>query len=92
VDAQLTTPAQPTPGEGFTTANLTSPELELGTDTSTVWELVLWMQALIVVVVGAVWAWYRWGRWQAWIVFAPLTLLVGLYVAGQVTLLLPNLI
>jgi LPXTG-site transpeptidase (sortase) family protein len=92
VDAQLMTPAQPTPAQVLTSANLTSPELELGTDTSTIWKLVLWMQALIAVILGGVWAWYRWGRWQTWIVFAPITLLVGLYVSGQVTLLLPNLI
>jgi LPXTG-site transpeptidase (sortase) family protein len=92
VDAQLMTPAQPTPAQVLTSANLTSPELELGTDTSTIWKLVLWMQALIAVILGGVWAWYRWGRWQTWIVFAPVTLLAGLYVSGQVTLLLPNLI
>jgi LPXTG-site transpeptidase (sortase) family protein len=66
-------------------------ELALGTDTSSVWELVLWLEALVLVVVGAVWALRRWGPAQAFIVFIPLVLVIGLAISNQVTRLLPNL-
>lgn len=64
----------------------------MGADTSTLWALVLWMQVLIAVTIGAVWAWHRWGRPQAWIVFLPPLLLVGLATSSQVVRLLPNLL
>jgi LPXTG-site transpeptidase (sortase) family protein len=67
-------------------------EQALGTDTSTLWALALWLQALTIVAVAGVWAWHRWGRPQTWIVFTPLVLLVGLGTAGELARLLPNLL
>ena len=64
----------------------------MGNDASTIWALILWLQALIAVVVGAVWSWMRWGRHQTWIVFGPASLAVGFAVAAQITRLLPNLL
>jgi sortase (surface protein transpeptidase) len=64
----------------------------LASDSSTVWALVMWLQAMVVVALGAVWSFYRWGRRQAWIVFAPTMAAVAFQVADQVTLLLPNLL
>ena len=66
-------------------------ELALGTDTSTLWRLVFWLQALLLLAVAAAWAWRRWGRPQTWVVFVPVALLVGYYLSGQITVLLPNL-
>lgn len=91
VDADLVSAAQPAPPQALPTDALGGAEQALGHDTHSVWALVLWLQALLLAVVGAVWSWYRWGRWQTWIVFVPVTLLVGLFVADQATLLLPNL-
>ena len=40
-------------------------------DSGTLWALVLWLQVLIALSLGAVWSWRRWGRAQTWVVFAP---------------------
>jgi hypothetical protein len=64
----------------------------MGIDTSNLWVLVLWLQALIVLAVGAVWSWHRWGRPQTWIVFFPPLVLVGLAASAEVARLLPNLL
>ena len=61
-------------------------------DSRTLRTLALWLQALIVLTVGAVWAWHRWGRAQAWVVFLPPLLLVGLFASGEAIRLLPNLL
>jgi LPXTG-site transpeptidase (sortase) family protein len=53
--------------------------------------LVFWAQALLLVAIGVVWLRNRWGRWQTWVVGVPLLGFVGLGVAQQVALLLPNL-
>jgi LPXTG-site transpeptidase (sortase) family protein len=66
-------------------------ERPLGGDTSTLWVLVLCLQALLVLAVAAVWAWVRWGRAQTWLVFLPPLLLIGLATSGAVVRLLPNL-
>ncbi len=72
-------------------AGLLDSEQMMGTDTSTLWSLVLWLQALALTSVAAVWAWLRWSRPHAWVIFAPPLLLIGLAAAGEVTRLLPNL-
>ena len=64
----------------------------MAADTTTLWRLVFWLQALLVVVLGIVWAWHRWGRAQTWIVFFPLTALVGLLSSAEAVRLLPNLL
>ena len=71
---------------------LPSTEAIMASDTTTLWALALWMQALVLVTVAFVWAWHRWGRAKAWIVGFPVLLLVGLFVADQVARLLPNLL
>jgi hypothetical protein len=75
----------------ISTNQLPRAELPLATDTGTLWALVLWLQALVVISVGIVWSWTRWGRHQTWIVFLPVTALVGFFVADQFARLLPNL-
>ena len=78
VDAEMT--GEPVIGAArlVTSATLPASEEFMGIDTSTLWALVLWLQVLILLSLGAVWAWHRWGHAQAWIVFLPPLLLVGL--------------
>jgi sortase (surface protein transpeptidase) len=91
VDAELSE-AVVGPGRVYTADTLPASEQPMGIDNSTLWSLVLWIQALIAVSIGAVWAWHRWGKAQAWIVFVPAVLFVGLGTAAQVARLLPNLL
>jgi LPXTG-site transpeptidase (sortase) family protein len=72
--------------------SLPASEQMMGADTSTLWALALWLQALIAVIVAAIWAWHRWGRAQAWVVFLPPSLLVGLAASGEAARLMPNLL
>ena len=92
VDAEMT--GAPVVGASrlVTAATLPASEQFMGIDTSTLWALVLWLQVLILLSLGAVWAWHRWGHAQAWIVFLPPLLLVGLATSGEVARLLPNLL
>jgi sortase A len=92
VDADLVGAAVGGPRPALTANSLPAAERPLGTDSSTLWALALWLQALMLVSVGAIWAWHRWGRPQAWIVFTPAVVLVGLGVAGELARLLPNLL
>ncbi len=91
VDATLDGTAVGGPARLISTAALPDRERAMGTDTSTLWALVLWLQALIAVAVGFVWAWYRWGRPQAWLVFLPPLCFVALGAAGEIARLVPNL-
>jgi LPXTG-site transpeptidase (sortase) family protein len=91
VDADLQTQAFPAPPNVIPSSVLPSSEEPLGIDTSTVWALVLWLEALVLVAVAIVWSWHRWGRHQTWIVLAPLAVLVSLYVVDEFMRLLPNL-
>lgn len=72
--------------------NLPAREQIMGADTSTLWALVLWLEALTVLTLGAVWAWHRWGRARAWTLFTPPLLLVGIATTGEAARLLPNLL
>ena len=92
VDAQITSTAVGAPARIVTAANLPAPEVFMASDTTSLYALVLWLQALIAVVIGAIWAWYRWGRARTWVVFLPLLLVVGFTVANEAAKLLPNLL
>lgn len=67
-------------------------ERAMGIDGSSLWRLLLWLQALVVAVIAAVWCWFRWHRAKTWIAFSPLLLLVGLMTAAEAFVLLPNLV
>ncbi len=92
VDADLEGPADPGPARLMTNASLPAAEQIMGVTTDSLWALALWIQALILVLIGAAWAWHRWGRVQAWVVASPVLLLVGLSASGEVARLLPNLL
>jgi LPXTG-site transpeptidase (sortase) family protein len=91
VDADQVSPVLLSTGTGVPAGALPADERPMATETSSLWALVLWLEALIVVAVAAVWSWYRWGHVQTWVVFVPLIALVGYYLSGQITRLLPNL-
>ncbi len=92
VDADIV--GEPTGGvaRAIAPAALPMDERAMGTDSSTLWALALWLQALIVLSVGAVWSWHRWSRPATWIVFLPPLALVGLAASGELARLLPNLL
>lgn len=92
VDAELTSDAVGAPPRPFTASTLPPADQIMASDTSTLYALVLWLQALLAVMVGAVWAWNRWGRAKAWIVFVPPLVLVALLVSSEAAKLLPNLL
>jgi LPXTG-site transpeptidase (sortase) family protein len=92
VDADLAVPAVTAPGGRITPDALPPPERLMASDTGTLWAMALWLQALIVAVIGAIWAWHRWNRARAWVVFLPPLLLVGLAASGEAAKLLPNLL
>ncbi len=66
-------------------------EAPLAIDTSTLWALLLWLEALAILLGLAVWTWRRWGHAQTWIIFTAPMLVVWLFIADQVARLLPNL-
>lgn len=73
-------------------ATLPPEQKSMGTDTTTAWALVFALQFFIVAELAAVWAFRRIGAQKMWVVFAPVLLLAGLFVADQVTRFLPNLL
>jgi LPXTG-site transpeptidase (sortase) family protein len=91
VDADQVTKTLPSAPAGLSLGSLPADEKPLGTDTGTVWALVFWLEAVLILSVGMVWSWHRWGKVQTWIVFVPLAALVGYFLSRQVVLLLPNL-
>lgn len=91
VDAELTSETQPAGVRQTRLATLPPAHSELRGDTSMVWALVFALQFLVAVEIAAVWAYRNVGTRRTWIVFAPLTLLAGLWVTGEIVRLLPNL-
>jgi hypothetical protein len=82
----------PLPSAAMPAIQLLPGEAPLATDTSTLWALLLWLEALVILLAGAVWTCRRWGRAQAWIVFVAPMLLVWTFIADQIARLLPNLL
>jgi LPXTG-site transpeptidase (sortase) family protein len=92
VDADLVLPGLGGSRPALNATTLPDSEKLMSVDLTTLWRLVLWLQALIALVLGAIYAWYRWDRAKTWIVFLPALMLVGLFTAGEVSRLLPNLL
>lgn len=92
VDADLAVPplgaAQPSVAAGV----LPAAERPMAVDSSTLWRLVLWLQALLVVLVAAIWCWHRWDPARTWIVALPPVALIGSMAASEAARLLPNLL
>ncbi|MDQ7911131.1 class E sortase [Phytohabitans sp. ZYX-F-186] len=91
VDADLTSPALPTPPMPLTRRDLSTAELALGTDQFAWMQLVLWGQALVAAAVLLAVARLHWGRWQVWTVSVPVLVFFCVGTADQIARLLPNL-
>lgn len=61
-------------------------------DTSQLVALVLWMQLVVVGVIGIVVGRARWGVWQSWLIGVPVVLAALWGASSSVWVLLPNLI
>ncbi|MBV8958278.1 MAG: class E sortase [Actinobacteria bacterium] len=92
VDADLNVPAVGGPGGRPSPRALPPNEQLMSSDTTTLWALAFWLQALLLAVVAAIWAWHRWNRAKTWVVFTPALLFVGLAASGEAAKLLPNLL
>lgn len=92
VDAELEGTAVASSGAAFSSKTLPGSEKFMGVDSSTVWQLVLWLEALVLVMALFIWGWNRWSRMKTWIVVSPLLVLVGLAVSDQFARLLPNML
>ena len=76
---------------GLPTAVQSSQQAMRG-DPSVLLPLVLWLQLLLITVVGVAWARARFGRWQTWLAGAPLILAVLWVVTDTAAQLFPNLL
>lgn len=92
VDAELISETFPAGQRQTSFATLPPTHREFATDATGVWALVFALQLLIVIELAAVWLLPRIGGRKTWIVFVPVGLLSGLYVADQAVRLLPNLL
>ena len=61
-------------------------------DTSQLYPLVLWLQLLLIGVVGIVVGRAKWGTWQSWIVGVPVVLAALWGASNAAWVLLPNLV
>lgn len=91
VDAALVTEPQPAPPRVLTPAAMDPAEQAMAGDPAGLVPLLLWLQLMLVIVVGALWLALRWGRWQAWLVAAPAVFFVGIMASMSAIRLLPNL-
>lgn len=91
VDADLVTgTVQPYP-PGRPTA-LSAAERPMQGDRGALVPLVLWLQGLLLVCIGAVLGRARWGRWQTWLLGTPLVLACLWGATQSAVALLPNLV
>ncbi|MGW6276766.1 sortase [Kribbella sp. NPDC055071] len=91
IDAELVDgQVQPDPGQRV--GRVPTSQQAFGTDLSAVLPLVLWLEALIVVVAGIVWFRSRIGRWESYLIGAPILLALVWRVFEQLAGMLPNLV
>ncbi len=64
----------------------------MGSGSSALYSLALWLELLAIVAVGVTWARSRWGGWQVWLAGAPLVVATVWIVTETATRLLPNLL
>jgi sortase A len=69
-----------------------SDEQPMQGDTSGLFPLVLWLEALVLLAVGYAWGRGRWGLWQTWLVGAPVVVAVVWGATDCAIQLLPNLL
>jgi sortase A len=91
VDADLTSPVQPSVPLKFGASQLPPAEKAMATDKGAWFPLVFVGEALLLAVVFVSSARVFWGKWQAWILAIPLVGYFGFATADQAARLLPNL-
>ncbi|HJQ06259.1 MAG TPA: sortase [Nocardioides sp.] len=91
VDADLEGKTQPTPQPVLRLGSLTAAEDPLASDPSGWLPMALLLELVVAVGVLLVLALRRWGRWHTWIVAVPVVILLGIEIAQQVVVVLPNL-
>ncbi len=91
VDASLISTPRETPLPVLYAASLTPAEKLLGSDDSGWLPLLLILELGIGLVLLAMLGMRHWGRLQTWVVAVPVLLAVGIALAEQVVVLLPNL-
>jgi sortase A len=89
VDAVLT--GKPQPSAGAVAADSDEAPMTIDTSVTTLTELVLALQLLVVVLIGAAWTRVRWSAIAAWVVGMPLVIAALWLVTGVAARLLPNL-
>lgn len=92
VDAELEGSPVASTGSAFSSRTLPASDKFMGVDSSSIWQLVLWLEALALAIALFVWGWNRWSRMKTWIVVSPILVLVGLAVSNQFARLLPNML
>lgn len=80
------------PGPAGRVAAASSADGAMQGDTSSLTTLVLWLELLLVAVLGLTWARRRWGRQQGWLVGVPVVLASAWGASESLWVLLPNLI
>jgi LPXTG-site transpeptidase (sortase) family protein len=91
VDARLEGKPAPTPQPVLLPGSLSHAEDPLASDSSGWLPLFLWGELAVVAAVGIILALRRWGRWHTWVVGVPVVLIIGVEMAKQVVIVLPNL-
>jgi sortase A len=91
LDAELID-GQVQPDSGGRATRVPDSQQAFGSDLSGVLPLVLWLEALIVVLAAVVWFRGRIGRWEAYLLGAPVLLALLWRVFEQVAGMLPNLV
>lgn len=91
VDADLVGKAQPTPQAVLRPGSLTSAEDPLRSDSSGWLPMFLLLELAVAAGVLIILALRRWGKWHTWIVGVPVVLVIGVEMAKQVAVVLPNL-
>jgi sortase A len=89
VDAVLKGKAAPPPS---TTGIPRAVDQPMHRDSSRLYALVLWLQLLVIAVVGIVIARARWGAWQSWLIGLPVVAAALWGASNTAAVLLPNLV
>lgn len=92
IDAALVTKAYQPPAAAIPSTAVPAAEDPMGIDTSRLILVIFLLQVVIAAAIGTAWAWQKWGRRETWIVATPILVTLGLLVAGNLNLLLPNLV
>ncbi|MBO0869034.1 MAG: sortase [Micromonosporaceae bacterium] len=91
VDADLTSPVQPTRPLVIAGSKVSPAEKPMAIDRRAWLWVIAWEWPLVIAVVLVSLARVYWGRWQAWIIAVPIVSFLGFATADVAARLLPNL-